>query len=280
MNPIAGIEIPTDWDLFCIEKNVNGETNDVFSCKAMVHDQPIDVHVKVAKSKRHQLSNEQEVLKALSGKGVPVPSVLCYRDSPVAFLVLKSLPGRMLWDYIDPRREWYSEGSVLKYLRLYGECLARIHGLPLQWAHQKRSILNGLIGEETIDDNVFKGLVSWLREHLPSEREEVFVHGDLNTANVLFMDGEISGVVDWEFAGLGWREYDLAWVLRARRAFLNTEAERQSILEGYRQHCSFDGDALRWCEVLNHLHFAYWNRRADPEAVAFSVQRAQATAGL
>jgi len=86
--------------------------------------------------------------------------------------------------------------------------------------------------------------------------------------------------VDWEFAGSGWREYDLAWMLRARTSFLNTQAERDAILEGYLKHASYDEDALLWCEALNYLHFAYWTREDEPAYTSFAIEKAQAMAGL
>ena len=105
------------------------------------------------------------------------------------------------------------------------------------------------------------------------------MHGDFNTASVLFSDASISGVIDWEFAGMGWREYDLAWALRARTVFLNTREEREAILKGYRLHASFDATYLRWCEVLNYLHFAYWARERESEYASFALEKARDLAG-
>ena len=82
-------------------------------------------------------------------------------------------------------------------------------------------------------------------------------------------------MIDWEFAGMGWREYDLAWALRARTVFLNTPEEREALLNGYRSHASFDGHVLRWCEVLNYLHFAYWARERRSEYASFALDRAR-----
>jgi aminoglycoside phosphotransferase (APT) family kinase protein len=272
MDAIPGIEIPPELELCSVERNIEGETNAVFFCKARLRGQQMEVYVKVAKGPLHGLGNERDVLQVLSASGIRVPSVLWYQESPVAFLVLELLPGRMVWDFIDPRRGFYQRSKALDYLRSYGECLARIHGLPLHWSPQKRTRLNGFIGEEAVGDRGFRKLVRWLSSHAPDRREDVFVHGDLNTGSVLFLEGAVSGVVDWEFAGRGWREYDLAWVLRARKAFLQTQAERAAILEGYLRHGSYDEQGLRWCEVLNYLHFAYWNRNCAD--VSFYIQKA------
>ncbi len=87
-------------------------------------------------------------------------------------------------------------------------------------------------------------------------------------------------MIDWEFAGSGWREYDLAWALRARLDFLNSESERDALLNGYKQHATYNEDALRWCETLNYLHFAYWNRESESEYTMFALERAMERAEL
>jgi len=280
MQDFLALEAPPQMQLLAIERNAAGETNTVLRCQARIQGQRMEAYLKIAKGPRHSLANERDILGVLSKQDIPVPEVLYYQDSPVPFLLLEALPGRMVWDFIDPRRERFEAGALIPYLRSYGRTLARIHQLPISWPPQKRGKLYGLLGEEQVPDRGFPQVVSWVRSNTPERSEDVFVHGDLNTASLLFLNGKISGIVDWEFAGCGWREYDLAWILRARRAFLNTGTDRNAILDGYRELGNFDEASLQWCEVLNYLHFAYWSRNGDPDASSFSLQRAQAIAGL
>jgi hypothetical protein len=42
---------------------------------------------------------------------------------------------------------------------------------------------------------------------------------------------------------------------------------------------SFDAAHLRYCEVLNYLHFARWDLEQDPAYAAFSLARAERIAG-
>jgi aminoglycoside phosphotransferase (APT) family kinase protein len=275
MKGIDDLRLPPEMEVAFVEKNTIGETNDVYFCKGRFKGRTVDFYLKVNKHPHLDLSNEKAVLEELTLSSIPVPRVLWYGDEEKEFLALGAVGGHMLWDYIDPKRQWYDEYKVLPYLHKYGECLSKIHNLPLQWTLQKRSRLNGLIGEEDLQKDRFKRLVSWLKDNEPTQKDQIFVHGDFNTASVLFDLDVISGVVDWEFSGSGWREYDLAWVLRARTGFLNTPAERDAILKGYRQHSSYDEKALRWCEVLNYLHFAYWDREDDPSYTSFALNRAQ-----
>lgn len=93
------------------------------------------------------------------------------------------------------------------------------------------------------------------------------------------MDGsELGGVLDWEFAGLGWKEYEIAWALRARVAFLNSRAERDAILSGYNLCGHLDAEQLRWCEVLNYLRFAHWTRETNEGYSEFALAQAESAA--
>src|SRR5262249_25149820 len=147
---------------------------------------------------------------------------------------LSKVRGVMLWDLIDPRRAHHDRASVLRHLRTYGEALARVHALdPADWADQPRSRLETTADLADESDPRVQGLVGWLDAHRPSGIQQSFVDGDFNTANVLIDGDSPAGVIDWEFAGRGWKEYEIAWALRARIHFLNTSEERDAILSGY-----------------------------------------------
>lgn len=52
----------------------------------------------------------------------------------------------------------------------------------------------------------------WLVLNEPSDVDEVLCHGDANFGNYLFVNGEVSAVLDWEMSFLGPREADLAFL--------------------------------------------------------------------
>ena len=273
-NQLPDVDLPDALSIHFIERNVYGETNDVFLCRGEFDGRMITVYIKVNKDPQLNLSNEQAILNELKHTDVPVPEVLWYGGEKNEVLIVDAMKGDMIWDYIDPRRRLYDRDQALLHLHAYGDCLAQIHGLDIVWPPQKRSQLHGLIGEESVDDDRFRHLVSWLNANNTISPGQVFVHGDFNTANVLFENNSLSGVVDWELAGSGWREYDLARALRARLQFQNTEAEREAILNGYKQSSFYDEKALQWCEVINYLHFAYWSKENVPDYASFSLDRA------
>ncbi len=272
------LRLPAHVELHSAKRDNTGETNDVFSCHARWQGREISCYLKVGRQEGDCLGNEAAVLKQLETSPIPVPTVIWYHEGPPALLIVETIPGHIVWDYIDPRRPQCDTHRLAGYLRSYGRCLAQIHELPLAWPDQKRRRLESLADEQDVSDPASDELVAWLGQNAPRRREEVFVHGDFNTASVLFRDGRLTGVIDWEFAGRGWREYDLAWTLRARTTFLNTPAEHEAIVEGYCGASHYDPDALRWCEVLNYLHFAHWCREREPDYAAFALARARTTA--
>jgi aminoglycoside phosphotransferase (APT) family kinase protein len=275
---IPGIVLPRRLELDSAIKDARGETNDVFRCDGRLEGRPVTVWVKVGRGANIGLANEAEVLRALATSSIPAPALLWHEGTGRAYIVLEDLPGEPLCDWIDPRSRSYDRDSVTRRLEQCGRLLARIHSLSIDWRAQGRHRLEGLIGEEKLDDARFRELVAWLEKRRPATKTQVFVHGDYHTASVLFDEAEITGVIDWEFAGTGWREYELAWALRARLTFLNTGAEREAFLRGYTSRAQFDHTALRWCEILNYLHFALWDRETVPEYTAFALDRAEALA--
>ncbi len=61
---------------------------------------------------------------------------------------------------------------------------------------------------------------AWLDAHWPSdEGETVLSWGDSRIGNVLYLDFRPVAVLDWEMAGLGPRELDVAWLVYAHRVF-------------------------------------------------------------
>lgn len=94
----------------------------------------------------------------LGGTAVPAPKVLWYGGEGNEVLITEALPGKMIWDYIDPRRGPYDRDRALRCLHTYGKLLAEIHSLDMTWPPQKRSRLCDLIGEEKVEDRRLRGL--------------------------------------------------------------------------------------------------------------------------
>ncbi|WP_231496350.1 phosphotransferase family protein [Rhodococcus sp. UNC363MFTsu5.1] len=61
--------------------------------------------------------------------------------------------------------------------------------------------------------------LSWLESNLPDTAEAVLTWGDARLGNVMYVDFEPVGVLDWEMASIGPRELDLSWLIFAHRVF-------------------------------------------------------------
>lgn len=267
--------LPEDIVLHDVRRNPIAEVNRVYRCEATRNGQPISFHLKLSRTRYHSLTNEREVLLMLRRRGFPVPRVLWFGEGRREFLALETRPGAMLRDVLNPSSDLFRVNSQEQVLFELGEYVGRLHNQDLDWTENRRSALYGLLGEEDIRDERFQEIVLWLESNPPPEKEYVFVHGDLNDANCLVAQSQITALLDWESAGLGWREYELAWILRERQHYMNTPESRDSFLRGYTSMTSYDAEALRWCEVLNCLHVAYWSRAKSRRYVDFNLEKAR-----
>jgi aminoglycoside phosphotransferase (APT) family kinase protein len=107
-------------------------------------------------------------------------------------------------------------------------------------------------------------LAEQLRTRIPASSATGLRHGDFQTNNLLFEDGALTGVVDWELTGLGAQLSDLTWLIMmtdrtcwneeyGRRLRVTTDPGR--LIERYRtsgRHL----DALPWHLALTCLRFS------------------------
>lgn len=269
--------IPDDVTILSAERNRTAEANSVYHVEAKRSDNRFSFYLKVTKGTKASIQNELEAMQALSEKQFPVPSVLWHGSSKRQFMALEERPGVMLRDFLKPYSPHHVPDQVGPVLEALGKWVGRLHNTDLRWHMNKRTALYSFLGEEDVEDPRFQEIVLFLQYNPPPPKDIVFVHGDLNDANVLVQNGDITALLDWESAGLGWREYELAWILRERRNYMNTEASKQAFLDGYTSVTTYNEDALRWCSVLNALHVAYWCKDRYPNFMDFNLAKARET---
>ncbi len=62
------------------------------------------------------------------------------------------------------------------------------------------------------DDPLLEFAFLWLRKHVPeTDRAPVLAHGDAGPGNFMYDEGELTALIDWEFAHLGDPMDDIAW---------------------------------------------------------------------
>ena len=148
----------------------------------------------------------QQVHQTLSQHGLKAPVIhhVCADKSVLGgvFAVMDLMPGEPLF---AQKPEAFA--SVL------GESMARIHELgvrPIVESFRRAGVpderfLSPITHHKAFDFYEQKtpwaaDLMSWLRVHLPFDGENLAViHGDYHAGNVMFENGVVSGVLDWNF---------------------------------------------------------------------------------
>ena len=71
--------------------------------------------------------------------------------------------------------------------------------------------------------------------------------------------------MDWEYAGLGFKEQDIAWslIVRPTQKFMKSKEEWKAFLDGYKSENDFNFTYLKWCLINGSLHFYLMNRKSD-----------------
>ncbi len=267
--------IPQDVRVLSSQKIGIAEVNNVYRCLGERNGREFTFYLKVNRGTDTNMPNEHDVLVELAGTPLPTPKVLWHGRDRKEFLALENREGVMLLDLLNPASPYHQPHLRPQTLESFGEAVGRLHSLDLAWPDMKRTSLYGFLGEEEIDDWEFGEIVLWLEANPPPKKSMVFTHGDLNDRNILVKAGEVTAILDWESAGTGWREYDLAWALRERRNYMNTPEARNSFLKGYTAYGSYHPEALRWAMVMNCLHVAYWCRESFPYFKTFNLEQAR-----
>jgi aminoglycoside phosphotransferase (APT) family kinase protein len=102
-------------------------------------------------------------------------------------------------------------------------------------------------------------LRDWLVENEPPLRPPTLVHGDAQIANVMFKDGRIAAVVDWELSYLGHNEADLALILflteahKAQAPGLDGVPTSIELIERYETEAAGKVEHLEFFVLLNFV---------------------------
>ncbi|MBU5439614.1 aminoglycoside phosphotransferase family protein [Tissierella sp. MSJ-40] len=232
--------------------------NDVFQCSGIKNGELINFYLKVSRQIGADIENEIEAINKLSNSNILVPQII---DSNIKykypFIATLEVQGKRLSNILSIYEENEILDQSLHYMPKFGENLGKIHSLDLSWDNVKPRKFHFHPDDEYLKKfNLIKA-GDWLAENEPLAKTMTFIHGDHHYANILWKDGNISSVLDWELCGVGWKEFDIAWalILRPLQRFMKTRVEREAFLEGYNKYGSYDKKALNYCTVLIYMHF-------------------------
>ncbi len=225
--------------------------NQVFYVKGMQEGTEGYYYLKYAHHADANLKNEIEILRRLYFPCTP--EVVEYDAEEYRYEVTRRIDGRRLSVILEEA----GLESGLDYMYEYGQALARLHctvGSFPEAPHRRFHDIPELSHFEKIG---MEDVCEWLTVNRPAQIYTCFVHGDFHYANLLWKDGHISGILDFELAGMGNREFDIAWalILRPGQRFMRTEEELREFIAGYTDIGSCDPALVRYYMVLIYTWF-------------------------
>jgi aminoglycoside phosphotransferase (APT) family kinase protein len=219
---------------------------------------------------------EFAVLQAVHAAGVTVPEPLfACADMSVAgwpFLVMRRVRGSAQGRQIttDPALE-----PMLPVIaRRLGRELARLQTvrpprpdlafLPTIGPADHIASCRAYLDRHPNPRPVLEWAIRWLETHSPEPLPPVLCHRDFRTGNYMLDRGELTGILDWEFAGWGDPDEDIGWFCCKgwRFARLDREAggitDRAPFYEGYQSASGrrLDPARVRFWEVLANIRWA------------------------
>jgi aminoglycoside phosphotransferase (APT) family kinase protein len=164
------------------------------------------------------IPRQGRLMKALSEAGLPAPPIVAMSDQPVVdgrpFVLMAAIDGRRIEDVVGSvPDDQLARSAVDVLLQLHalppertglgGEDPMPLEGEMTRWAWLMERAPEELTGRAPV-------LGELLARHKPDSQVPTLVHGDYHYGNMLFREGRVVGVLDWEIAELGQPLLDLA----------------------------------------------------------------------
>jgi aminoglycoside phosphotransferase (APT) family kinase protein len=227
------------------------------------------------------LSRNEEfaVLKVAFAAGVTVPEPLFASGDPAifgkAFFVMRRVDGTAAAHRIT--RDPLLDSSLPAIAERLGRELARIHTIrpprsdlaflpPYEQTGPAQQIagFRAYLDRHPVPRPVLEWGIRWLETHLPPPVEPVLCHHDYRTGNYMLDGANLTGILDWEFAGWGDPHEDIAWFCCKgwRFAQLDREAggiaDRAPFYRGYERESgrTVDRERVFFWEVLASVRWA------------------------
>jgi aminoglycoside phosphotransferase (APT) family kinase protein len=220
---------------------------------------------------------ESAVLKAVFGAGVTVPEPL-FACADVAvigkpFFVMRRVSGRAAGRPItlDPALE-AARPAIAERL---GRELARIQTIrpprddfsflaPYDGPAAQLAGFRGYLDRHPNPRPVLEWAMRWAEMHLPEPLPPVLCHRDFRTGNYMLDGTRLTAILDWEFAGWGDPDEDIAWFCCKGWRFgrLDREAagiaDRQHFYRGYEAESGrcLDPERVKFWEVIANIRWA------------------------
>ncbi len=210
-----------------VERLTSGLSSQSFRVEAETGDGPITWVMRVEPEHGvippYDIGREYRLLDTVGRAGLPVPKMLhlCEDASVVGgrFLLMSFVKG-IIYNSKDPRLE-ADPALRASCQEQFVEMAARIHGTAqdvLPAAEGKAATLaqiavcrDRMKRTELIPSPVLMRTLDLLEEEAPEPQRVGLLHGDYRLPNLMWHDGKIAGILDWELASVGDPLCDLAF---------------------------------------------------------------------
>lgn len=172
---------------------------------------------------------QAELLRVLHAAGLPVPGVPFAEPGEdtlgTPFIMMERLSGRSFFIWSPDRLFDLADAAVAPLWLQAAVALADVHQFDWRARLEHWEAPRALAEAVSRWDPVLakspepawivrgRALADRLLATLPPSRFIGVVHGDFQPGNVLFHDGRLSGIVDWELAGIADQMLDLGWLM-------------------------------------------------------------------
>lgn len=275
MDKLSGGAIQENWGL---KVSVDGAERDW----VLRTDAPSGV------STSHGRVQEFALLKAAHEAGVTVPKPLFLEaDATVLgkpFYVMGRIKGRAEGHVLTRDPALQGEGGNRLAERL-GREMARIHSvrpprpdlafLPLPDALPalyRIATYRGYLDELPDPNPALEYALRWMELRAPDTPELVLCHSDFRTGNYMVEEGELTGILDWEFASWSDPMEDIAWFCARCWRFGAWEREAGGIGEREAFYRGYEAESGR--QVLRDI-IPYWEIMAAVRWGIIALQQAE-----
>jgi homoserine kinase type II len=211
--------------------------------------------------KREDLPFFIDLMEHLSTRGVTCPTPIRRRDGKV----LGEVAGRPAAMVSFLEGVWIKRPSV-EHCGAVGRALAAMHNATIDFPMRRPNALSvtgwhALYGQaDGRADSVMPGLDATIAAelafhdvHWPQGLPEGVIHADLFPDNVFFLNGKLSGLIDFYFACTDILAYDVAiclnaWCFEPDHAYNTTKG--RALLAGYRAVRPLSGDEMAALPIL------------------------------
>lgn len=224
--------------------------NDVFQARGVYRGNEVEAFIKVARQTGADIANEIRTIQALNWS--LAPEIIDHDEKMERFVVTLAKRGERLSTILGDNTR-----ASLGYLFEYGRTLGKLHGVRGDFAPVKDRKFFHIPDEDYFAEAGLLFVRRYLLENKPEAVEPCFCHGDFHYANLLWADGRLSAILDFELSGMGDREFDVAWALirRPGQRFLNTEEEICRFFDGYASAASCDPARVAYYMALIYSWF-------------------------